>query len=86
MDGVPFIFIKEMCLLSYTISHDGQPVPLVWHAHSPFLTLQILSHPLNSSRKCEGNKVKETFPIDVGITQKSSPETDIPSLIRFSQS
>ena len=48
----------------------------------PHLTNPI--YPLNSSRKCEEISQGNFFPIDVGITQKSSPETDIPSLIKFS--
>lgn len=41
-------------------------------------------YPLNSRLKCEEISQGNLFPIDVGITQRSSPETDVPSLIKFS--
>ena len=41
-------------------------------------------YPLNSSLKCEEISEGNFFLIDVGITQRSSPETDVPSLIKFS--
>lgn len=48
----------------------------------PHLTNPI--YPLNSSLKCEEISQGNFSPIGVGITQRSSPETDIPSLIKFS--
>ena len=72
------VLIESYCFPRWSACFSGVACSLA------FLHLTDPIHPLNSSLKCEEVSQGNFFPIDVGITQRSSPETDIPSLIKFS--